>query len=53
MNIVVEFGPYLVRGDEPAPDVRFVDAATALAHALDPLLGPLVVRAVVPIAMTP
>ncbi|HET7027985.1 MAG TPA: hypothetical protein VFI28_09865 [Candidatus Limnocylindrales bacterium] len=53
MNIVVEFGPYLVRADEPAPDQRFVDAAAALAHALDELLGPLVVRAVVPIALTP
>jgi hypothetical protein len=49
LNIVAEFGPHLRRADDPLPEQRFIDAATALAAALDPLLGPLSIRAVVPV----
>jgi len=53
LNIVVDFGPRLRRATDPPPDARFVDAATTLAAALDPLLGPLTVRAAVTIALPP
>jgi len=51
LNIVVDFGPQLRRDDDPAPDPRFVDAATKLATALDALLGPLGIRSVVRVAL--
>jgi hypothetical protein len=53
LNIVVDFGPRLARATDPAPDARFLDAATALAAALDPILGPLGVRAAVHVALPP
>jgi hypothetical protein len=53
LNIVVDFGPRLRRATDPAPETRFVGAATTLAAALDPLLGPLTVRSVVAIALPP
>jgi hypothetical protein len=51
LNIVIDFGPRLARDSDPAPDARFVDAATALAAALDPILGPLGVRGAVHVAL--
>lgn len=51
LNVVIDFGPRLLRDADPAPDPRFVAAATALAAALDPLLGPLGVRAAVHVAL--
>jgi hypothetical protein len=51
LNVVVDFGPRLLRDGDPPPDPRFVAAATALAVALDPLLGPLGVRAAVHVAL--
>lgn len=47
LNILVEFGPRAVSRPKPdLPDDRRRAAALALAQALDPLLGPLSVRAV-------
>jgi hypothetical protein len=51
LNVVVDFGPRLLRDDDPAPDARFVTAATTLALALDSILGPLGVRVVSPVAL--
>jgi hypothetical protein len=51
LNIVAEFGPHLLRDTDPAPEARFVQAANALAAVLDPLLGPLEVRASAPLAL--
>lgn len=47
LNLVVEYGP-TEKGRAPArPDDRSAAAAQALADALDPLIGPLAVSAVV------
>jgi hypothetical protein len=51
LNIVADFGPHLRTDGDAPPDGRFVAAATALADALDPLLGPLHERAAVRIPL--
>lgn len=51
LNVVVEFGPRLGGTHRPAPDARFLAAATSLAAALDPLLGPLGIRSVAKVAL--
>jgi hypothetical protein len=53
LNIAVEFGPKAVSRPKPdLPDERRRAAALALAQALDPLLGPLAVRAVEPLSVS-
>lgn len=49
LNLAVEYGP-IEKGRAPTtPDERSTAAAQALADALDPLIGPLAVAAVVPL----
>lgn len=52
LNLMFEFGPKVTNAATPeVPEQRYRDAALALALVLDPLLGPLEQRSVVPLAL--
>jgi hypothetical protein len=51
MNVMIEFGPEVRRVPEAATDAAKREAFLALVEALDPLLGPLAQRSVVPVPL--
>ncbi len=52
LNIMVEYGPKVTNAASPAPPAqRYRDAVLELALVLDPLLGPLTQRSVVPLPL--
>lgn len=52
LNIMVEYGPKVTNAATPEPpDARYQEAAEALGRILDPLLGPLDQRSVVPLPL--
>jgi hypothetical protein len=51
MNILVEFGPEVRRAPEAASDAAKREAFLELVAALDPLLGPLAQRSVLPVPL--
>jgi hypothetical protein len=48
LNILVEYGPH-TKNEISRPEDRFIDAAQALADAMDPLVGPLSQASTVPL----
>jgi len=50
LNILVEYGPRIHKGDD-APPERYRTAVAQLVAALDPVLGPLEVSAVTPVTV--